>query len=223
MANRAYVSVWCRGFCEDTLLGLFEKLLGTVPFSPSWPGYASLVIQAVGPEESPLAEHDLRAFPATASEVAEMAREHLHNDSAYEVTAAWDLWAYDGNVGRWKQQPQRLQIICHGEEYDEGVYGEMGHFLIEVGLEHLFTGHGNLLGFARERSAPQHPAEAEFLSRMAEPERLREYQEKTRENIAKLQGWMKQIERALPVERYQLWSEGEENFEARVDEILALR
>ena len=31
------------------------------------------------------------------------------------------------------------------------------------------------------------------------------------------------IERALPVERCELWSEGEENFEARLDAILARR
>jgi hypothetical protein len=52
---------------------------------------------------------------------------------------------------------------------------------------------------------------------------LREYQEKTRENIQKLMGWMRAVEEALPVERFRLWSEGEENFEARLDEILAVR
>jgi len=31
------------------------------------------------------------------------------------------------------------------------------------------------------------------------------------------------VENALPVERFRLWSEGEENFEARLDEILAVR
>jgi hypothetical protein len=35
--------------------------------------------------------------------------------------------------------------------------------------------------------------------------------------------WMSAAERALPVERYRLWSEGEENFEARLEEILAAR
>jgi hypothetical protein len=34
---------------------------------------------------------------------------------------------------------------------------------------------------------------------------------------------MQAVEQALPVERYRLWSEGEENFEARLDEILAVR
>jgi hypothetical protein len=58
---------------------------------------------------------------------------------------------------------------------------------------------------------------------MSQPQNLREYQEKTRENIKKLMGWMRAVEEALPVERFRLWSEGEENFEARLDEILAVR
>jgi len=58
---------------------------------------------------------------------------------------------------------------------------------------------------------------------MSQPENLQAYQEKTRENIKKLYDWIAQVETALPVERYQLWSEGEENFEARIEEILAAR
>jgi hypothetical protein len=58
---------------------------------------------------------------------------------------------------------------------------------------------------------------------MSQPQNLREYHEKTRENIHKLLEWTAGVERALPVERIRLWSEGEENFEARLDEILAVR
>ena len=47
--------------------------------------------------------------------------------------------------------------------------------------------------------------------------------DRTEENIQKLMGWMRTVEEALPVERFRLWSEGEENFEARIDEILAVR
>jgi hypothetical protein len=58
---------------------------------------------------------------------------------------------------------------------------------------------------------------------MSRPENLRGYQERTRENIQRLLRWIRAIEAALPVERALLWSEGEENFEARLDQILALR
>jgi hypothetical protein len=224
VANQAYASVWCRGFDEETMLPFFEKLLDTVPSSKSWPGFSWLVIRAVGPTEAPLEECDLRAFPPTAGELMEMARDHLHADSAYEVQANWDLWTYELAAGRWIQDAERLELICNGAEYDGGVSRDVGHFLIELGMEHLFTGHGNLLGSGSGvAAAPQHPAESEFLSRMAAPDRLREYREKTRENIVKLFDWMRKIEGALPMERFRLWSEGEENFEARLDEILALR
>ena len=224
MANQAYASVWCRGFDEATMLPCFEKLLETVPSSKSWPGFSWLVIRAVDSVETPVVESDLRAFPPTASELMEIARNHLHADCCYEVQANWDLWTYEMGAGSWKQGAERLELICNGTEYDGGICTESGHFLIELGLEHLFTGHGNLLG-ARDgvAAAPQHPAEAEFLKRMAAPDRLREYHEKTRENIVTLFDWMRKIEAALPVERFRLWSEGEENFEARLDEVLALR
>ena len=51
----------------------------------------------------------------------------------------------------------------------------------------------------------------------------KEYHAKTRENIQQLFNWVEAIERALRVERSELSSEGEENFEARLDAILAQR
>jgi hypothetical protein len=47
------------------------------------------------------------------------------------------------------------------------------------------------------------------------------YQEKTRDNIKSLFAWVRKMEDALPVAKLRLWSEGEENFEARLEEILA--
>ncbi len=221
MANRAYASFWCKGFSEATMLEQFERLLETVPPSSTMPGFASLLIHAVGPEESFLAEHNMRAQKFDAAGIAELARQHVHADCCYEVQAQWDLWAYDG-AGLWDVRPQTLQCFCFGEEYDEGAYREAGHFQIGVGFEHLFTGHAGLLG-GRAFAAPQHPVEAEFVEKMSRPENLRVYREKTCENIRRLFDWMQRIEKALPVERSRLWSEGEENFEARLDDILALR
>jgi hypothetical protein len=224
VANQAYCSVWCNGFSEESMLGLFEKLLDTVPSSQSWPGFSWLVMRAVGPMESPLEERDLRAFPPSASELMDIVRERLNSDCAYSVQANWDLWSFDLATGVWKLGAERLDLNCNGPDYDAGVWSEEGHFLIELGMEHHFTGHGNLLGANHSApAAPQHPAEAEFLAHMADPENLREYQAKTRENIVALMDWVHKIDTALPVEKSRLWSEGEDNFEARLDEILALR
>jgi hypothetical protein len=58
---------------------------------------------------------------------------------------------------------------------------------------------------------------------MAKPANLQMYQEKTRENIKSLFAWVRKIEDALPVAKLRLWSEGEENFEQRIEEIMAAR
>ncbi len=206
------------------MLGQFERLLETVPFSAELPGFSELFIRAVDPTETSLVERDLRGQPLDAARVIELAREYEYADSAYEVQAHWDLWTYDSGAARWQSRPQRLGLICHGEEYDGGAYTDAGHFQADVGFEHLFTGHARLLGASVASVAPpQHPAEDEFLAVMARPENLCEYHQKTRENIQTLMDWMRAIEEALPVERCRLWSEGEENFEARLDDILALR
>ncbi len=206
------------------MLGQFERLRETVAFSAERPRFSELVIRAVDPAETSLIERDLRSQPLDAAVVIELAREHEYADSAYEVQAHWDLWVYDAGAGRLQWEPQRLELPCHGQDYDGGAYADAGHFQAGIGFEHLFTGHAGLLGMQPGSTAPpQHPAEAEFLALMAQPENLREYHQKTRENIQKLMDWMQAVEEALPVERYRLWSEGEENFEARLDEILAVR
>ncbi|MGH9865213.1 MAG: hypothetical protein ACRD4H_07345, partial [Candidatus Acidiferrales bacterium] len=147
-----------------------------------------------------------------------------HSDSSYETQAWWDLWVHDARGNRWELKPQPLAINCYGDEFDGGFSQEQGHFLVDVGFEHLFTGHAGLLGFAgTPHGISEHPEEANFVALMSQPENLREYYEKTRENIRKLYDWIRRIEAALPVERYRLWSEGEENFEARMEEILAAR
>ena len=224
MANRAYLSIWAKNFTEATMLDQFERLLETVPFSAERPGVTELVIRAVDSSEAPLLERDLPSGSADAARVASIAREHLNTDSAYEVQTHWDLWVYDVGLGRWQRRPQRLAITCHGEEYDGGACAELGHFHADIGFEHFFTGHAGLLGSRSEGgAAPQHPAEAAFLAVMARPENFQEYHQKTRENIQQLLDWMRALEAAVPSERQQLWSEGEENFEARLDEILAVR
>ena len=53
-------------------------------------------------------------------------------------------------------------------------------------------------------SAPAHPEEERFLASMASPERLREYHERTRENIQILLRWMQEAEAAVPLERYRI-------------------
>jgi hypothetical protein len=224
MPNRAYANIWIRGFSEENMLGHFEQFLATVPVSATPPGFTTLLIRAVDFAEAPLEDQDFRGWSPTPTDIASLAREHLSADVCYEVGARWDLWLRDKETASWKLEPSRLEISCFGPDFDGGGYTESGHFLVDMGFEHLFTGHAGLLTTDTERVAePQHPDEARFLMWMSQPQNLRVYQEKTRENINKLMGWMRAVENALPVERFRLWSEGEENFEARLDHILAVR
>ena len=224
MSNHAYISIWCKDFSEPRILEQFGALLATVPFSGTVPGFDYLVVRAVDATESPILEQDLRAVPLDANGVIELAQDHINSDSAYEVRAKWDLWTFDDATARWQLQPQPLELFCHGEDYDGGYWREFGHLEVDLGFEHFFTGHAGLLGFQRGvKAAPQSPEEERFLAAMERPENLQNYREKTAENIRRLFEWVRRIEKAVAVRQLRLWSEGEENFEARLEEILAAR
>ena len=220
MSNQSYLHLWCKSFSEERMLEYFEKFLGTVPFSATRPGFTYLVVRAVDPSEAPVLEQDLRSLPLDAAGIIDLAKNHLHSDVSFEVRAYWDLWVLDAQ-DKWTSEPQRLEFFCHGENYDDAFWRENGHMEVNLGFEHLFTGHAGLLGAGKgQRATPQSLEEARFLEIMAWPENLQRYQEKTRENIKKLLDWGRKIENAVPVERLSLWSEGEENFEARLEKIL---
>ena len=231
MANHAYLRVWTRDFSLETMIPEFARFLTTAPLSPSRETFDELVVQAVDPGETPIAEWDLRPSQAGAAEVAAMAAQHLNPDTAYIASATWDLWTFDMDALKWQRKPQPLELVCHGPAYDDGIAASAGHFQADLGFEHFFTGHAGLLlpntasNFDSPSSANsfEHPVEHTFRQWMAASNNLKEYHAKTRENIQQLFNWVEAIERALPVQRSELWSEGEENFEARLDAILAQR
>ena len=109
----------------------------------------------------------------------------------------------DADSGRWSDTPQPVEISSYGLEYDDGISAaDLGHFLLDAGFEHFFTGHAGLLGTSGTRIVTaEHPAEQEFLSAMARPENLRGYYERTRENIQRLLRWASAAQAALPYVR----------------------
>jgi hypothetical protein len=226
MANRAYLRVWTRDFSEATMIAEFARFLTTAPLAASQNAFTELIVQAVDATESSVAEWDLRDQGYGAPEVAVLAAQYLHADTAYFVSAMWDLWGLDVETLTWRHEPQPLVLICHGLEYDQRLAATAGHFTADLGLEHFFTGHGGLLApgaASNPFASSDHPIEHTFRRWMATGGNLKEYHAKTRENIQQLLRWVETVESALPVERSELWSEGEENFEARLDAILAQR
>ena len=224
MSNQSYLSFWYADQPQELLLERFGAFLATVPFSEKMPGFTQLVIHAVSSSEIPILEQDLRQVALDAAGILEIAQEHANSDCAYDVSCYWDLAVFDAASGKWKVEPQPLEISCYGQDYDDEFWRENGHVQVNLGFEHLFTGHAGLLGFQRgSRASAQSPEEARFLEAMAWPENLERYHDETRKNIRRLLDWIRQIEKKVPVDRIRLWSEGEENFEARIEEILAAR
>ncbi|MDE3109307.1 MAG: hypothetical protein KGL02_05130 [Acidobacteriota bacterium] len=222
MANQAFVSVWCTDFPADQIVNRLDMFLATIPFSAVRPGIDRVLIRAIDASESPVVEQDFRAAPLEIAGVIDLIAGHVHSDCAYEFRCYCDSWLFDSDHAKFSLEPQPVEILCHGENYDNGVWIENGHFQVCLGFEHLFTGHARLLGSSRRESAPAvSREEARFLEAMAWPENFERYQEKTRENIRRLLDWSQRMANAVPVRRLSLWSEGEENFEARLDEILA--
>ena len=226
MANRAYLRAWTRDFSTDTMIAQFVRFLATVGLSESRGSFDQLTVQAVDPTETPVAEWDFREGTFGAPEVAAIAAQHINEDTAYIVEAQWDLWTFDSETLQWKQGAQPLELICHGPLYDGGAGEADGNFSADLGFEHLFTGHAGLLApgtASNPFDSSDHPVEKTFRQWMSVDANRREYGARTRDNIQKLFNWIESIERALPVERSELSSEGEENFEARLDAILGQR
>jgi hypothetical protein len=226
MANRAYLRVWTRDFSEKTMIAEFARFLATAPVTAGQGRFQLLTIQAVDSAQSPVAEWDLKDGNFGPAEVAALAALHINADTAFIVEAKWDLWTFNVENLQWTQGPQPLELVCQGNDYDEHAAAASGPFNADLGFEHLFTGHAGLLapGAARnpfDRS--DHPVEKTFRNWMSSSENLKLYHQKTRENIQKLFGWVDAVEAVLPVERSELSSEGEDNFEARLDAILAQR
>jgi hypothetical protein len=226
MANHAYLRVWTRDFSESTMIPEFARFLTTAPLSASAPGFTELVVQAVDSTETSVAEWDLREQGYGPAEVSALAAQYLHADTAYIASAKWDLWHFDVESLTWKQEPQPLILTLLGRDYEDGLAAAAGHLSADLGFEHFFTGHGGLLApgaASNPFASSDHPVEHTFRQWMAVPNNLKEYHSKTRENIQQLFRWVEAIESALPVERSELSSEGEQNFEARLDAIAAQR
>jgi hypothetical protein len=226
MANHAYLRAWTRDFSQETMIAEFARFLTTAPLSAAQNAFGELIVQPVDSTETPVAQWDLRPLKMGPAEIAALAVQHLNLDSAYIVSATWDLWEFDIESLKWQHTPAPLVMTCHGSEYDGGIAKTAGHFLADLGFEHFFTGHGGLLApgaASNPFESSDHPIELRFRQWMAASGNLKEYHARTRENIKQLFDWVEAIERTLPVERSELSSEGEENFEARLDAILGQR
>ncbi len=179
--DNTYLNLSFQGFTIERGLHHLEALLQLFPQSAARPGFR-LVVRSLGPEESPTLERDLIATPA---DVRAVASEFLHGDTAYEVTAYWDLWQPPAGRGDWKQAPLPVEFLLEGEEYDPSREpGVREHIVATLGPEDLYL----------SSEEPQDDAGPR------------------RENARRLHVFLRDIQKSLPLARLVLSSEGREDF-----------
>jgi len=85
-----------------------------------------------------------REFPPAADiaesvrEMIDAAREFIHQDSLFEIDAAWDLWQFDGE---WRLAPATVTLICLAPDFDDATgdqlrieFGPDSHFVPDAGV-----------------------------------------------------------------------------------------
>lgn len=194
MPNYAFLSLWFRDFTIEKGLAHLEALLTLFPLSPARPGFR-LLIRSLDEAQSPTLEAELLAAPGA---VQKLAAQFLHDDTAYEVTAYWDLWQARPNAGAaldFQQAPSAVEFTLQGEAFDNARYRESGHVAVNLGPELLYLG----------------PADIPWET----------HHRYTRENVRRLYAYLRQVEKSLPIAERRLWSEGEVDFPGCTEEILA--
>jgi hypothetical protein len=106
MADQLYLSYWLRGFTEHNMLRHFSTMLSKFPFSRLSPA-AVLRVRAVDETEPVLFESGFEE--PQSGEIIAASKEFVHPDSAFEVSAKWDIWQFDQD---WRVTPSRVSLWC---------------------------------------------------------------------------------------------------------------
>lgn len=180
--DRIYFSCWVKDRRTQPVVHQFQKMLETFPFSKLAKRGPVLRIYALEHTEPPATELEFGATP-DPGDIANAAREYMAPDCACEIDAAWDLWDFNG--GEWKLAPVSVTLACYGPEFDNEVGDQLR---IEFGPDGRFLPAAGVEGSLRMG-------------------------ESNLKSLLKLVGdLVGDLERALDVERRQVWSESGANF-----------
>jgi len=184
MADSLYLSLWFPSFGEREMLPRLLGVLHQFPFSQVRPGIGRVAVIPVSWSEPPIYEQtfDFRVDPERA---LTLAGEFLHEDHAYELEAAWDLWVRDDETFEWKTSPEPVRFVAHGLKFDDGSFQQYGHVLVDLGLD-----------------APFLQEEVEFTD---------DAEARVKSNIQKLVGFTTAVEKNCGISGRVLWSESDEN------------
>ena len=157
MAEPLYFSLWIRDFRQENMLEHFSAILSGFPFSSFFPGIQSLTIRAISDAEPDVVDEGYEDN-ISLEEAISQANEFLHDDSAYELTAYWDLWQYIDE--EWLLRPRQVQISCFGPHYENDL-GD--HIRFALGLDSEF-----LTNPADSRSITAAASNLRSVARLAE-------------------------------------------------------
>ena len=196
MPDPLYLSLWFPTFRAEEMLTRALPVLQQFPFAAAHPGITYLAVQPISWNEPSVLE---RRFvpPVTPAEALEIAREFAQDDYALTFEAYWELWtpatngadsalaAAAGAGAAWSRQESKVSFILHGTEFDEGTYTEDGHIEIDFGLDYPFL----------HEELDLAPAD----------------QQRVRDNVAQLIGYIQNLEKNCRLTGRVLWSESEAN------------
>jgi len=196
MPDPLYLSLWFPTFRAEEMLTRALPVLQQFPFAAAHPGITYFAAQPISWSEPSILE---RRFvpPATPQQAIEIAQEFAHDDYALTFEAYWELWtpattgadgalaAAAGAGAAWSRQESKVSFILHGVEFDEGTYTEDGHIEIDFGLDYPFL----------HEELDLAPAD----------------QQRVRDNVAQLIGYIQSLEKSCRLTGRVLWSESEAN------------
>jgi hypothetical protein len=245
MADQIYLNLWVKGFSEESMLDAWRKLLDEFPSSLALPGVRGVAAIPFTWGEAAVFEQ-VFAEGATIESVVAAAREFQHPDYAYQAAMRWDVWrqktleelaetdldalvdeelneesdAGEESAGEdeggsqpaqsanetlgWKRVPMEVSIVCLGPEFDAATESNSAepaagnpHFRLELGLDTLFL--------------PDDESRIE-----GDEDDWEEAALCYRDNITQLLGYIRRIEKALPLQSRLLWSASGEDLSERI-------
>ena len=185
MADSLYLSVWFPNFSEREMLPRLLSVMRQFPFSAQHPGIGYVAVHPISWNQPPVYAQtfDFRADPQRA---VLLAAEFLHDDYAYEFEALWDLWTpSEKDASEWALTPETVRFAAHGMDFDEGIFQQHGHVLVDFGLDTPFLAD-----------------DFEFTE---------EVEQRVRTNVQKLVSFTTAVEKNCGISGRVLWSESEES------------
>src|SRR6266404_4634561 len=137
MPDSLYLSLWFPSFSEREMLPRLHSVLRQFPASQVRPGISHLSVVPVSWNEPPMFEQTFD-FRVDAERALAMAAEFLHDDYAYEVEMAWDVWTPEEETMTWKVTAEPVRFVAHGTRFDEGSFQQFGHIQVDLGLDTPF-------------------------------------------------------------------------------------